>query len=206
VNYTECLDKDKLYSHAMSKSWHETVGEHRRDVRTSIIHATWSLVHEKGPLAITMADVAERAGVVRATLYKHFPSVEAILVTAHADRVAEHLTRLETFVEGTPDARLALSGLIDRYAEIAFQRARKGGPDLHGLLHKGGEHEAQEAKLLDLFARVIGAAQASGAARSDADASELAAYCVAALAAAGSLPRSSLPGLTQTVLAGLRES
>ncbi|MBN9209779.1 MAG: TetR/AcrR family transcriptional regulator [Microbacterium ginsengisoli] len=188
----------------MSKSWHETIGDHRRDVRTSIVHAAWSLVHEKGPLAITMADVAERAGVARATLYKNFPSVEAILTAAHAERVAAHLVRLEAALDAAPDAASALEDLINQYAEIAFQRARKGGPDLHGLLHKGGEHEAQEARLIELFARVIAAAQTDGIVRDEVAAADLAAYCVASIAAAGNLPKTSLPGLAQTVMAGIR--
>jgi AcrR family transcriptional regulator len=189
----------------MSKSWHEMVGDHRRDVRSSIVHATWSLVHEKGPLAITMADVAERAGVARATLYKNFPSVEAILIEAHGERVEAHLERLETVVDAAPDAQAALTGLLERYADIAHQRARKGGPDLHGLLHKGGTYDDQEAKLVALFTRVIRSAQDAGDVRSDVAAPDLAAYCVAALAAAGNLPHASQPALVQTVLSGLRD-
>ncbi|WP_197060968.1 TetR/AcrR family transcriptional regulator [Microbacterium mangrovi] len=173
-------------------------------MRTSIMHATWSLVHEKGPLAITMADVAERAGVSRATLYKNFPSVEAILVTAHGERVEAHLERLQNVVDAAPDAETALTGLLERYAEIAFQRARNGGPDLHGLLHSGGDYEAHEAKLAALFARVIQSAQSAGEVRGDVAAPELAAYCVAALGASGQLPRSSQAGLIRTITSGLR--
>lgn len=188
----------------MAKSWHETVGEHRRDVRDAIVQASWSLVHDKGPLAITMADVAERAGVSRATLYKYFASVEEILSTAHGEQVKAHLTRLDEAMAASPDPLSALTTLIEQYAEIAHVRARNGGPDLHGLLRKGSRHEDDEAKLLELFTRVISGAQATGEIRADARPEELAAYSVAALAAAGQLPRSSLPSLTATVLAGLR--
>jgi len=188
----------------VSKSWHETVGEHRRDVRSSIVHATWSLVHEKGPLAITMADVAERAGVARATLYKNFRSVEAILATAHGERVEAHLAQLERAVDRAPDAGAALRTLLERYGQIAYQRTRNGGPDLHNLLHQGGRHEEQEAKLLALVARVIRDAQESGEVRDDVTADVLAAYCVAALGAAGHLLKASIPDLCRTVMTGLR--
>jgi AcrR family transcriptional regulator len=40
--------------------------------RARILEATMELTLERGPLAITMGEIAERAGVERITLYRHF--------------------------------------------------------------------------------------------------------------------------------------
>jgi AcrR family transcriptional regulator len=46
--------------------------------RTRITRAAIELHGTVGPAATTMTSVAERAGVTRATLYRHFPSEEAL--------------------------------------------------------------------------------------------------------------------------------
>lgn len=60
------------------KLWHETVDAHRAHVREAILETTWQLVSERGLRGVTMAEIAERAGIGRATLYKYFPDVEAV--------------------------------------------------------------------------------------------------------------------------------
>ncbi|GAA2704045.1 TetR/AcrR family transcriptional regulator [Actinoplanes palleronii] len=52
--------------------------------REAILHAARELLLEKGPAAVTHAPVAERAGVGRATVYRHWPRPELLLVEAMA--------------------------------------------------------------------------------------------------------------------------
>jgi AcrR family transcriptional regulator len=47
--------------------------------RKAILDTTAALVAEGGLLSVTMSRIAEEAGIGRATLYKYFPDVEAIL-------------------------------------------------------------------------------------------------------------------------------
>ena len=54
----------------MPKLWTETIEEHRREVREAILDAAWALAAEHGPLSVTMSQVAQAAGIGRATLYK----------------------------------------------------------------------------------------------------------------------------------------
>ena len=56
----------------MPKLWDETIDAHRREVRHAILHATGALVAEHGLLSVTMSQIAEQAGIGRATLYKYF--------------------------------------------------------------------------------------------------------------------------------------
>jgi AcrR family transcriptional regulator len=50
-------------------------GEALERVRERIMQATMQLHDEKGPASTTFADIAERAGVGQATVYRHFPTV-----------------------------------------------------------------------------------------------------------------------------------
>jgi len=52
---------------------------HRQEVRQAILDAVGQLVEQQGLLALTMSEVAERAGIGRATLYKYFPDVQTLL-------------------------------------------------------------------------------------------------------------------------------
>jgi AcrR family transcriptional regulator len=56
--------------------------------RERITHAAVELHGTIGPAATTMSGVAERAGVTRATLYRHFPNEEALFTACSADWLA----------------------------------------------------------------------------------------------------------------------
>lgn len=78
----------------MPKLWSDTIEAHRRTVRDATIDATAALVAEHGLRAVTMSQVAEATGIGRATLYKYFPDVEAILSAWHEREISAHLEQL----------------------------------------------------------------------------------------------------------------
>ncbi|XVV06649.1 TetR/AcrR family transcriptional regulator [Actinosynnema sp. CA-248983] len=78
----------------MPRLWNDTIEDHRREVRDAILDATAALVAEKGLLAVTMSQIAEKTGIGRATLYKYFGDVEAILLAWHERQVGVHLNLL----------------------------------------------------------------------------------------------------------------
>lgn len=53
--------------------------------RARITHAAIELHGSIGPAATTMSAVAERAGVTRATLYRHFPNEDALFTACSAE-------------------------------------------------------------------------------------------------------------------------
>src|SRR6476619_3529215 len=53
--------------------------------RRRITRAAVELHGTVGPAATTMSAVAERAGITRATLYRHFPNDEALLKACSAE-------------------------------------------------------------------------------------------------------------------------
>src|SRR4051812_20502990 len=79
---------------AMPKLWNATIEAHRREVRDAILDATAALVREHGLSSVSMSQIAESSGIGRATLYKYFADVQAILVAWHERQVGGHLAQL----------------------------------------------------------------------------------------------------------------
>ena len=75
-----CIDIAAPYTDPVPKLWNETIEAHRRAVRDAILNSTAELAAEHGVRSVTMSQIAERAGIGRATLYKYFSDVETILL------------------------------------------------------------------------------------------------------------------------------
>lgn len=188
----------------MPRLWTETIEAHRREVREAILDATAALVAERGLLSVTMSQIAEQTGIGRATLYKYFSDVEAILVAWHDRHVAGHLERLTALRDQAGDAGSRLEAVLQAYALIRHYRGQHGS-DIDALVHRD-EHVARvRQQLLDLFRDLLAEASVTGQVRDDVAADELASYCLHALAAAGRLPSEAAVGrLVAVTLAGLR--
>ena len=189
----------------MPKLWRETIDAHRRTVREAILETTWELVAEHGLMSVTMTQIAEKAGIGRATLYKYFPDVEAILTAQHERHVADHLAHLTELRNQAGDAGQRLEAVLERYALICYHRRRHGTEELAALLHRGEGVAHAEQQLVTLFADLLAEAAAAGKVRDDVAPGELASYCLHALAAAGALPsEAAISKLVEITLAGLR--
>lgn len=188
----------------MPKLWNDTIEAHRHAVRDAILDTTLGLVRERGLLSVTMSQIAEVTGIGRATLYKYFPDVEAILLAWHERHVSAHLAHLTALRHETGDAGSRLEAVLSAYALIAHHRGQQGA-EIAALVHRG-EHVARaQGELGALFREVLAEAAQAGHVRADATPEELAAYCVHALGAAGGLPSPAAVGRLVTItLAGLR--
>ncbi len=189
----------------MPRLWNDTIEEHRRSVRNATLDATAALVARSGLLSVTMSQIAAEAGIGRATLYKYFPDVEAILLAWHERLVATHLDHL-THVSaqaGGPGRRL--DAVLQAYARIGSESGRHPGGEVAAALHRG-EHAARaEQRLRELFQGLLTQAAATGDVRDDVAPVELASYCLHALGAARSMPsKAAVDRLVQVTLAGLR--
>src|SRR5215213_10130134 len=131
-----------MYTGAVPKLWNQTVEAHRRAVRDAILDATWALVTEHGLASVTMSRIAEDTGIGRATLYKYFSDVEAILVAWHERHVTGHLEHLAEVRDRAGDPGERLGAVLEAYALISYERSRAHyGTDLAALVHRG-EHLA----------------------------------------------------------------
>lgn len=68
----------------------------------AIIHAVNSLLAEKGFDLMTMDDVAERVGIAKGSLYKHFSSKEKLAAAALVQLLKLTLTELDTYPDDLP--------------------------------------------------------------------------------------------------------
>lgn len=182
---------DKAYSSGVPRLWNETIESHRSAVRDAILETTWKLVNERGPLSVTMTQVAEGVGIGRATLYKYFPDVESILRAHHQRHVEGHLAELTRFAGGSGTAHERLRGVLSHYARICHYRARHGSADLSALLHQSADVTDAEERIHELFTRLLNEAATAGLVRTDIAGSELADYCLHALKAAAKAPDES---------------
>jgi AcrR family transcriptional regulator len=169
----------------MPRLWNETIAAHRHDVQEAILETAWRLVDEQGLLAVTMSRVAEETGIGRATLYKYFPNVEAILLAHHQRHVQQHLAHLTDLRDQPGEAVEKLEAVLTAFALISFNRGRHGRPDLSALLHRADGMAGAEKKLRSLFRDLIAEAGKANVIRHDVNPDELAAYCQHALGAAG---------------------
>jgi len=186
------------------KLWNETIEAHRHAVREAILETTWALVTEHGLTSVTMSQIAEKTGVGRATLYKYFPDVEAILFAWHQRQVTSHLEHLAEIRDQAGDAGERLAAVLDEYALISHRREHHG-TELAALLHRG-EHVARaQQQLTDFIRDLLIEVRATGDLRDDVSPDELASYCLHALTAASSLPsKAAVRRLVTVTLAGLR--
>jgi AcrR family transcriptional regulator len=189
----------------MPKLWTETIEAHRREVRGAILETTASLVAEHGLLAVTMSKIAEETGIGRATLYKYFPDVEAILLAWHDRQLAAHLDHLNTIRDQAASAGERLEAVLEAFAMIT-RHAR--GPHDRGfdeLLHRDARLERAHRQVHQMIRDLIAAAAEAGEVRSDVPPDELASYCINALTAASPHASKAAVGrLVSVTLAGLR--
>jgi AcrR family transcriptional regulator len=86
----------------MSDSWRQTRDDHRARQVDGIAAAALSLMVDHGASALTMAAVADAAGISRQTLYRYCGDVDAVLV-AVARLIAAHDDQVESLVAGEAD-------------------------------------------------------------------------------------------------------
>ena len=193
-----------MYTAGVPKLWNETIATHREAVREAILDTAWRLVSERGLAAVTMSQIAEQAGIGRATLYKYFPDVEAILRAWHERQVGGHLAQLAAIREQHADPAERLHAVLTAYAFISRHRGAHPG-DLAAFLHRGTDLEPAQKQLLALVTGLLAQAAAAGAVRTDTTPAQLASYTLHALAAAGDAPdEAAVHRLVEVVTAGLR--
>jgi AcrR family transcriptional regulator len=170
------------------KLWTKTIEAHRHQVREAILDTTWELVAEHGLLSVTMSQIAEKVGIGRATLYKYFPDVEAILLACHDRHVTGHLEHLAELRDQAGNAGERLEAVLEAYALISHYREHNGTEELGALLHRGEQVARAQQQLLDLIRDLLTEVAGTGDLRDDVPPEELASYCLHALSSASSLP------------------
>jgi AcrR family transcriptional regulator len=194
-----------MYSEMVPKLWTETVEAHRHEVRLAIMESTARLVAEQGVRSVTMSEIAEKTGIGRATLYKYFPDVDAILLAWHQLHISAHLQHLAEIRDRTEAPGERLERVLEAFADHVHESRSHRESELAGMLHRGEHMETALQELTGFMTALIQDAAGAGQVRTDISADELAEYCIHALAAASSLKSSAaVRRLVAVTLRGLR--
>jgi AcrR family transcriptional regulator len=191
----------------MPKLWTETIETHRREVRDAILDTTAALVAENGLRSVTMSQIAEETGIGRATLYKYFSGVEAILFAWHERQIAGHLEYLAEVRDQAGDAGERLEAVLGAYALISHESHGHHDTELAAFLHRDQQVARAQQQLRDMIRDLLIEGAETGNLRDDVAPDELTSYCLHALAAASSLPsQAAVRRLVTVILTGLHPS
>lgn len=174
----------RLYHSGVPRLWNDTIEAHRAAVRDAVLDAAATLVGHHGLTGVTMSGIAELTGIGRATLYKYFPDVEAILLAWHERQLAQHLDHLSAIRDQADSPSGRLHAVLAAYARLSQHRH---GGDLAAALHRS-EHTADAHARLHMLVRdLLADAAEVGQVRADVPPDELVAFCLHALTASSTL-------------------
>jgi AcrR family transcriptional regulator len=163
------------------------------------ILATAEQMFARDGLAVSVDDIAKRAGVGIGTLYRHFPTKDALVAAIVIERIAGLAEHTESLLEAR-DAGPALFALIERMVE---EGARKR--DFVESLGKADllmtpALEQSRARYRRALSTLLARAQEQGAVRADVQASDITALVKGVFAADGK----ARSRLVKILLAGLQ--
>ena len=197
---TGCL----RYGAEVPRVWDETLDAHRHEVRDAILNATSTLVERHGFRPLTMSKIAEDAGIGRATLYRYFGDVEAVLRAWHEAQITGHLEELAAVRDQAARGE-RLAAVLQAYAVLSRRSHGHHDADVAAVLHRDDQVEHARHKVHALLSELISEEADAGAVRPDTPAHELAAYCIHAIGAAGeATSEAAVRRLVAVTLAGLR--
>lgn len=166
----------------MPRLWSATLEDHRQSVRDAALDATATLVARHGLRGVTMSQIAVETGIGRATLYKYFPDLDAVLVAWHERTVSGHLREILGILCSDGPALGRLERALSAFARMDHQG---GEAEISAMLH-AREHVGHAARHLDEgLCRLLREGQEDGSVRCDVPAQELAAFCRHALHGVG---------------------
>ena len=132
--------------------------------RARILEAARSLFAERG-LDVPIEEIARRAGVGNATLYRRFPTRDALISASFEHKLAEYAKAAEEALRA-PEAWTGFCTLVEHIC--AMQAADQGVKDVLTMSFPGGAGlEEQARKAAQDVAELIRRAQAEGKLRPD---------------------------------------
>jgi len=118
-----------------------------RNARQRIVEAMVELHEEIGPAATTVTAIAERAGVQRLTVYRHFPDDRAMLGACSAHWLEAHPLPDPAAWTGIADPRIRL----ERALRAIYDFFRTGAPMLASVIRDEAEMEAVAEVMVSLW-------------------------------------------------------
>ncbi|KDN16627.1 TetR/AcrR family transcriptional regulator [Amycolatopsis rifamycinica] len=152
-------------------------------------------------LAVPLDDIARLAGVGAGTVYRHFPSKEALFQAVVLERIQQFAEEARALATAENPGEVFVDYFVRVIKQASLNRAICDAlAESSGHAFKAGAGEEFRAALGELLAR----AQAAGAVRADIDGDDLRALIVGCLAVERYAPGSA--HLVRVVIDGLRAS
>ena len=104
-----------------SADWREA---RRQSARDAIVDAAWELVHEEGLAALSLRDLARRAGITTPTIYAYFASKDAIYDAMFGRAAAEFAERINQPYD-SDDPRTVLAAGVRRFVDFCTSDAAR---------------------------------------------------------------------------------
>ena len=160
--------------------WADNLEQHKADVRAAVMATAAELASSGGVRDLTMSQIAQQAGISRATLYTYFSNVDEILRSWHRSLIDQHLTAIEHATHhADPKARLAaaceshIDVLATHQANTTLQHHHTDADTLAGL-----------QRLHQVFEQLVAAALPTKIERNGLTTNDYTHYLLAALEAA----------------------
>ena len=132
--------------------------------RAALVAAARDLL-AAGGVDVPVREVAQRAGVGIATLYRHFPTREELVDAVLEDAFDEFVTIAEDALD-EPDAWAGFTGFVEQV--LALHARNRGLRDVVETRAHGRERAAaMRRRMAPLLTRLVERAQAEGTLRSD---------------------------------------
>ncbi len=158
---------------------------------------------EEGP-DVTLESIARDAGVGIGTLYRHFPTREALVEAAYRNELARLCDAAADLLRAVPPDE-ATRTWMDRF--IDYMTTKRGMADaLRAVIASGGDPFAQtRGRLLGAITALLGAGAAAGIIRGDVDPGDvLASLSGVSLAAGEPAQRDQARRMLDLLMDGLR--
>ena len=113
-----------------------TLAEHREQVRLRLFAALSALMEREGFDAITLADIASKAGVGRTAVYNHFPDKESLLLGFIEHETSSYLRDLEASIAAVDDPVEQLRTYVQQQIRLKRVYHLAPGPDLRTVISR----------------------------------------------------------------------
>ena len=133
--------------------------------RESLLRSAAELFAEQGP-EVPLESVARHAGVGIGTLYRHFPTREALVAETYRNEIAQ-LAAVEELLDGHPAAD-ALAAWVARYVE--YTRTKRA---LAELLHAMPAAPTARETIVAALGTMLAAGDHDGSLRQELDAEDV---------------------------------
>ncbi|WGL51691.1 TetR/AcrR family transcriptional regulator [Nocardioides sp. BP30] len=122
----------------------ENLPAHRKQVHERVFRAFAELMAERSYDAITMAHLAERAGLGRTAIYHHFHDKEAVVVAYATHETDRYIDGLRDLLATTDDPTAQLRLYVRNHLDSGERFHMGLGPQLYGVLGASSRAEIRD--------------------------------------------------------------